>query len=494
MYQKLLKAVTNMGSPRVLLLGDFMLDVYIYGDATRISPEAPVPVLRVVSREYNCGGAGFVAADIAALGGVPVCVGYIGADEHGRMLSRMLEEKGADVSMLVTVKNRPTITKSRLIGLAQHRHKQQIIRFDDEVADPLDEAMQAELLKAYKAKLGGADVVCLQDYNKGVLTPGLCREVIKLARAAGKKVLIDPWPMNDYSKYEGATLVTPNRREASMAVGFEVETLDAARKAAGALKEKLGLEAAVITLDKEGAWLRSDDVDELVPAVPREVYDVSGAGDMVLASLAMTMAAGIDHITSVQIANLAAGVQVEKFGAATVTVDEVVNEIVRLHRGSEGKIRPIDQIAREMEWHRKQGEKIVFTNGCFDVLHRGHTEYLSFCRTCGDIVVLGLNSDRSVKELKGPDRPINNQHDRAAVLASLECVDYVVVFDEATPLELIKLVRPDVLVKGEDWKDKGVVGREFVESYGGKVTLAKLVAGKSSTSTIAKMKGARDER
>jgi D-beta-D-heptose 7-phosphate kinase/D-beta-D-heptose 1-phosphate adenosyltransferase len=489
MYQKLLKAVTNMGSPRVLLLGDFMLDVYIYGDATRISPEAPVPVLRVVGREYNCGGAGFVAADIAALGGVPVCVGYIGADEHGRMLAKMLKEAGADISKLVTVQNRPTITKSRLIGLAQHRHKQQIIRFDDEVADPLDEGMQAEILKSYKEKLAGAEVVCIQDYNKGVLSVGLCREAIRLARSAGKKVLIDPWPMNDYSKYEGATLITPNRREASMAVGFEVETLDAAKKAAGVLCEKLKLDAAVITLDKEGAWLKTGTVDELVPAVPREVYDVSGAGDMVLASLAMTMGAGIDLFTSVQIANLAAGVQVEKFGAATVTVDEVVNEIVRQHRGSTGKVRMMEDMGHELEWHRKQGERIVFTNGCFDVLHRGHTEYLKFCKGCGDIVVVGLNSDRSVKEIKGPDRPINNQHDRAAVLASLESVDYVLVFDEATPLELIKGVRPDVLVKGEDWKDKGVVGSEFVESYGGKVMLAKLVEGKSSTATIKRMKG-----
>ena len=478
----------------MLVLGDFMLDVYIYGDATKISPEAPVPVLRVVRREYNCGGAGFVAADIAALGGEPVCIGYVGVDEHGRMLLKMLKKSGADISRLVTLKNRPTITKSRLIGLAQHIHKQQIIRFDDEVADPLDEEAQAEILKSFKEKLGGADVVCLQDYNKGVLTPELCRQVIKLARAAGKKVLIDPWPMDDYSKYQGATLVTPNRKEASMAVGFEVDTLDAARKAAGVLKKKLGLDAAVITLDKEGCWLKTDKVDELVPAVPREVYDVSGAGDMVLASLAMTMAAGIDYVTSVQIANLAAGVQVEKFGAATVTVDEVVNEIVRLHRSSEGKIRPLENITMEMEWHRKQGEKIVFTNGCFDVLHRGHTEYLKFCKGCGDIVVVGLNSDRSVTEIKGPGRPINNQHDRAAVLASLESVDYVVLFDEATPLELIKKVRPDVLVKGEDWKDKGVVGSEFVESYGGVVKLAKLVEGKSSTETIAKMKGSPQKR
>ncbi len=477
-----------MGSPRILLLGDFMLDVYIYGDATRISPEAPVPVLRVVRREYNCGGAGFVAADIAALGGVPVCVGYIGADEHGRMLSKMLVEAGADISDLVTLASRPTITKSRLIGLAQHRHKQQLMRFDDEVADPLDDRMQERILESYKKKLGAVDAVCIQDYNKGMLSPGLCREAVRLAAAAGKKVLIDPWPMSDYSKYEGATLITPNRREASMAVGFEVESADTARKAAGALKERLGLAAAVITLDKEGAWLKTDTVDELVPAVPREVYDVSGAGDMVLASLAMAMAAGMDYLTSVQIANLAAGVQVEKFGAATVTVDEVVNELVRLHRGSEGKIRPTEHIATEIDWHRKQGQKIVFTNGCFDVLHRGHTEYLKFCKGCGDIVIVGLNSDRSVKEIKGPDRPINNQHDRAAVLASLECVDYVVVFDEATPMDLIMKVRPDVLVKGEDWKEKGAVGSEFVESYGGQVKFARLIQGKSSTDTIAKMK------
>ncbi|HSV26855.1 MAG TPA: D-glycero-beta-D-manno-heptose 1-phosphate adenylyltransferase, partial [Sedimentisphaerales bacterium] len=250
----------------------------------------------------------------------------------------------------------------------------------------------------------------------------------------------------------------------------------------------------VITLDKEGAWLRTGEVDELVPAVPREVYDVSGAGDMVLASLAMTTAAGMDYVTGVQIANLAAGVQVEKFGAATVTVGEVVNEIVRQYGGREGKIRPLEHIEWEMEWHRKHGRKIVFTNGCFDVLHRGHTEYLKFCKECGDVVVVGLNSDRSVKEIKGPDRPINNQHDRAAVLTSLECVDYVVIFDEATPMALIQKVRPDVLIKGEDWKEKGAVGSEFVESYGGQVRFAKLINGKSSTDTIAKMKGSPERR
>jgi D-beta-D-heptose 7-phosphate kinase/D-beta-D-heptose 1-phosphate adenosyltransferase len=403
----------------------------------------------------------------------------------------MLRDKGADTSRLFAMQNRPTITKSRLVGLAQHRHRQQILRFDDEVADPLDAAVQAELLRRYREQLADVDIVCLQDYNKGVLTAEVCREAIRLARAAGRKVVIDPWPMDDYSKYEGATLVTPNRREASMVVGFSVESLDAARRAAGILKDSLKLEAAVITLDREGAWLKTDDVDELVPAVPREVYDVSGAGDMVLATLAMTVAAGIDLETCVHIANLAAGVQVEKFGAATVTVDEVVNEIVRLHRDHIGKVRTIEELEHELEWHRRQGRKIVFTNGCFDVLHRGHTEYLRFCRTCGQVVIVGLNSDRSVREIKGPARPVNNQHDRAAVLASLEFVDYVVIFDEPTPLELIRRVRPDVLVKGEDWKGKGVVGQEFVESYGGEVKLARLVEGKSSTDIIEKIRQTR---
>lgn len=226
----------------------------------------------------------------------------------------------------------------------------------------------------------------------------------------------------------------------------------------------------------------------MVPTVARTVYDVTGAGDVVLATLAVTLAAGCDYVTAVRLANIAGGIEVEKFGVATVSVDEMVNEIISQNRGKAGKIRQLDSLVDELKWHRNQKHAIVFTNGCFDVLHRGHIEFLNFCKSQGDIVVVGLNSDNSVKQIKGPERPINNQHDRAAVLAALESVDYVAVFDEPDPLQIITKVQPDVLVKGEDWATKGVIGRQFVESRGGKVVLAKLVDGKSSTATIEKMK------
>jgi D-beta-D-heptose 7-phosphate kinase/D-beta-D-heptose 1-phosphate adenosyltransferase len=271
-------------------------------------------------------------------------------------------------------------------------------------------------------------------------------------------------------------------------VGFEIKTVSDAAKAAAQLVRKLNLEAVVITLDKEGAYLKSPDFDEHIPTRPRNVYDVTGAGDTVLATLALTIAAGCDYKTAVQLSNITGGIEVEKFGGATVTIDEVIAEIAYLNRGKAGKIQSADSLLAELDWRRKQKQVVVFTNGCFDVIHRGHIEYLKFCKAQGNIVVVGLNSDSSVRTIKGPDRPIHNQLDRAAVLAALETVDYITIFDEPDPLKLIEKVRPDVLVKGQDWEKKGVVGADFVRSYGGKVVLAPLVEGKSSTLVIEKMK------
>ncbi|MHC4645032.1 MAG: D-glycero-beta-D-manno-heptose 1-phosphate adenylyltransferase [Planctomycetota bacterium] len=488
MYEELLKAVTNLGSPKILVVGDLMLDSYIYGDALRISPEAPVPVLKVHKTDYGCGGAGSVAADLAALGALPSCAGVIANDPSGQILKNMLTKTGVDVSAILFVADRPTTSKQRLIGLAQHRHRQQLIRMDEESTAPLSDEQYGRLLKAYEGKLQQVDVLCLQDYNKGLLTQPLCTQMIKMAAAAKKKVLVDPCLTGDYSKYRGATLITPNRKEAAAAVGFEIENTDAAAKAADQLFQRLQLEAVVITLDKEGAYLKTDNVRELVPTMPRSVYDVTGAGDIVLATLAVTLAAGCDYTTAVRLANIAGGIEVEKFGAATVTIEEIINEIIGGQHGKGGKVRSLDSLITELAWRRRQKETIVFTNGCFDVLHLGHVEFLKFCKSQGDLVVVGLNSDTSVKTIKGPGRPLNNQYDRASVLAALETVDYVTVFVEPAPLDLIKEVKPDVLVKGQDWKQKGVVGREFVESYGGKVVLAPLVQGKSSTSVITKMK------
>jgi len=488
MYENLLQTVTNLGSPKVLVVGDFMLDVYVYGDALRISPEAPVPVLKVSKVEYRCGGAGSVATNLAALGAEAHCLGVIGDDRESEILQEKLTETGADITGLFKATNRPTISKQRLIGLAQHLHRQQLIRMDRESVAPLSAQLNEAILQAYKDRLAQMDIVCLQDYNKGLLSASLCKQMIRLASQAKKKVLVDPSLTSDYSKYLGATVITPNRKESSAAVGFEITNQQTAARAAEELARKLKLEAVVITLDKEGAYLHTENNSHIVPTRARSVYDVTGAGDMVLATLAITLAAGCDYEAAVQLSNIAGGIEVEKFGTATVAVEEIVSEIVGQNRGRSGKVRSADSLLGELAPYRRQKKAIVFTNGCFDVLHRGHVEYLEFCRQHGDIVVVGLNSDSSVKMIKGPERPINNQHDRAVVLAALELVDYVTLFDEPDPLNLIKKVRPDVLVKGEDWAQKGVVGREFVESYGGKVVLAPLVEGKSSTVTIEKMK------
>jgi D-beta-D-heptose 7-phosphate kinase/D-beta-D-heptose 1-phosphate adenosyltransferase len=493
MYEKLLKTVTNLGSPNVLVVGDFLLDSYVYGDALRISPEAPVPVLKVVNREYSCGGAGAVVADLAALGANCVCIGVTGRDANGKLLSKLLTEIGADISGIITVSDRPTIDKQRLIGMAQHRHRQQLFRIDEECTEPLDKTGYEKIVRIYKEKLPKADIVCLQDYNKGVLSPQLCGDLIKTATKAGKKVLVDPPATGDYSKFAGACLITPNRVETSEEVGFAIDTIEDASKAADILIKKLKVEAVVITLDKDGAFLKTRQISEHVPTIPRSIYDVTGAGDMVLAMLTASLAAGCDYTVAVQLANIAGGIEVEKFGVVTVTVDEIINEIIAQNHGKTGKIHNIDTLVNELAFHRQQKETIVFTNGCFDVLHRGHIEFLKFCKAEGDVVVLGLNSDSSVKQIKDPGRPINNQHDRAAVLAALETVDYIVIFDEPDPLKTIEKVRPDVLVKGTDWADKGVVGRQFVESSGGKVVLAPLVEGKSSTSTIEKIQSMQDK-
>jgi D-beta-D-heptose 7-phosphate kinase/D-beta-D-heptose 1-phosphate adenosyltransferase len=488
MNENLLKTITNLGSPKVLVVGDFMLDVYIYGDAVKISPEAPVPVLKIAETEHRCGGAGSVAANLAALGAKAYCLGVIGDDRDSEILKTKLIEAGVDIDGLFKAANRPTISKQRLIGLAQHLHRQQLIRIDRESAESLSEELNEAILAAYKDILPKIDMVCLQDYNKGLLSDSLCRQMIRLANQANKKVLVDPCLTSDYSKYIGATAITPNRKESAAAVGFEVTDAETAAKAADYLLQKLQLEAVVITLDKEGAYLKTGEKSLMIPTRPRSVYDVTGAGDMVLATLAAALAAGCDYEAAVQLSNIAGGIEVEKFGTATVTIEEITDEIAGQARGPGGKIHTADSLLNELARHRRQQKTIVFTNGCFDVLHRGHIEYLQFCRQQGDVVVVGLNSDSSVKMIKGSDRPINNQHDRAAILAALEMVDYITVFTEPDPLNLIKKVRPDVLVKGEDWAVKGVVGREFVESYGGKVALAPLVESKSSSATIEKIK------
>ena len=488
MNEPLLKAVSQLGCPKIMIVGDHMLDVYIYGDALRISPEAPVPILKMTNTTQCCGGASSVVADIAALKAQPICLGLVGNDANGQTLIGLLNAIGADTSGILKSADRPTITKTRFIGLAQHRHQQQLFRMDEESTHTLSSDLTNKVQDLFEEKLNTVDVVCLQDYDKGFLNPALCQAMIHLAQQAGKSILVDPAYITDYSKYRGATLITPNRQEASKVVGFDLIEPADFRRAAEQLTSQFDLDACIITLDKEGAYLKTPNKSQLIPTRPRRVYDVTGAGDMVLAMLATSIASGHNYATAARLSNIAGGIEVEKYGVATVTREEIIQDILTQRRGTTGKVCDLTSLLAQLKWYRSQQKKIVFTNGCFDILHRGHVEYLQFCKAQGDVVVVGLNSDASVRTIKGPTRPINNQKDRAAVIVALESVGFVTVFDEADPMNLIRAIRPDVLVKGQDWQDKGVVGADFVKAQGGKVALAPLVKGKSSTAVIEKLK------
>jgi D-beta-D-heptose 7-phosphate kinase/D-beta-D-heptose 1-phosphate adenosyltransferase len=338
MREKLCSTVQKWGSPAILVVGDFMLDTYVYGDASRISPEAPVPVLSVCRTEYRCGGAGSVAADIAALGGRAVCLGVTGRDRNGKILKSLLTKAGVQTKSLFAVPDRPTVSKQRLIGLAQHRHYQQLIRIDHESCRPLPPDQVDMVIRSYKENLNQADIVCLQDYDKGMLSRPVCSEIIQCARQADKGVIVDPALGTDYAKYNGALMVAPNRKEASVAVGFEIKTPHHAARSAKKLMRMFALGAVVITLDKDGAYLKTRDAEKFIPTKTRNVYDVTGAGDIVLAALAMTLARGRDFEAAVQLANIAGGIEVEKFGTAAVTVDEILAELHAQKSRQSGKV------------------------------------------------------------------------------------------------------------------------------------------------------------
>jgi D-beta-D-heptose 7-phosphate kinase/D-beta-D-heptose 1-phosphate adenosyltransferase len=485
---------------RALVVGDFMLDELLFGDAERLSADAPVPVLLVRSREHRPGGSANVCLDLAALRGSVVALGVVGCDDAGLKLRKSLESAGVDASGLIEDDSRPTTRKLNLIGLAQARHPQKMFRVDFESAAALSEDVTHRLLEAFDRLLPTCDVVCIEDYNKGVCSNRLCREVISRARAKGKGVYVDPARLSDYSKYAGATVITPNRTEAETATALRTPAqgdaqANAAHNAelAHRLLEKLDLDAVVLTLDKHGALLLERGGRALaVPTQARQVYDVTGAGDMFLAALAAARANGCAWPDATRFANAAAGLEVEIFGVEPIALEKVHVEILSRSREERGKLRSWDEACLEVAAARLAGRKVVFTNGCFDLLHSGHVTLLEKARAAGGpgaLLVVGLNDDASVRRLKGPTRPVNTQEDRARVLGALESVGCVVVFGEDTPLKLIETIRPDVLVKGADYTRETVVGASFVESIGGRVELVNLVEGKSTTAALKKLGG-----
>jgi D-beta-D-heptose 7-phosphate kinase / D-beta-D-heptose 1-phosphate adenosyltransferase len=488
MSTRLIELVENLPSSRVVLLGDLMLDRYLYGNAERLSPEAPVPVLHYQKEELRLGGAGGVAANLAALGAVVRVVGVVGDDDNGQQVKRQLIECGADPGTLVHAKGRPTISKVRLVGLAQHRHPQQMMRLDFEELSAMPEELSRQVVETLDRVLREADMLCIEDYNKGLLSPELCRRAIELARQRGLPVMIDPANIADYAKYANATALKMNRIETEKATGLPCGNEPQYAAAATRLIEKLNLEAVVITLDKNGAYLATKAGERRwLRTRQRHVYDVTGAGDMVLAMLAVARAAGADWADAVALANVAGGLEVEKFGSIPVTPAEIIQELFSEAHEHMGKERTLERLLPELAHHRASGKRIVFTNGCFDLVHLGHVKYFQFAKSQGDLLVVGVNTDESIQRLKGPKRPIVAEQDRIGVLEELESIDYLIRFGDDTPRRLIEMIRPDVLVKGADYTKERVVGWDLVEGYGGRVALAPLIDGRSTSALIRRI-------
>lgn len=466
-------------TPRILVIGDMMIDHYLWGGCERISPEAPVQVVDIARETTVLGGAGNVINNLVALGASVSVAGVIGDDENGAELSSMLKKIGVDDTGLTLQNGRKTSKKSRIIA-----SNQQILRYDRESKDPISPSSEEALLAYVKGKIGACDTVILSDYGKGVLTDAVAQGVIAAARDAGKKVLVDP-KGKDYSKYRGAYLLTPNRKEASEATGIAIRDDESLRRALLALKEVCDLECSMITLSEDGIAI-FDHSMRRYPTVAKEVYDVTGAGDTVIASLSYALSCGLGIDEAAPFANHAAAVVVGKIGSATVTLDEIDAYESSLRQStSDVHIKSHEEIARIAQRLKKEGKTVVFTNGCFDILHVGHVKYLQEAKSYGDVLIVGLNSDSSVRTLKGPKRPVNPEEDRAYILAALESVDYVVLFSDETPYELIKSISPDILVKGGDYEGKTVVGAEFARE----LRLVSFVDGKSTTATIERISG-----
>ncbi|EPR44135.1 Bifunctional protein hldE [Desulfovibrio sp. X2] len=478
-----LSAVPDFSEITVVVLGDVMLDQYVWGDVSRISPEAPVQVVRVDRKSYTLGGAGNVAANLAGLGCRTVCLGTRGDDEAGRILVETMGELPVN-AILTGVPGRPTTIKTRVMSRGQ-----QLLRLDEEQVGVLSEEVYDSLRAALADALAEAGALILSDYGKGVFNAFLAQEAVDMCRARGIPVLVDPKGA-DWTRYQGATCITPNTAEFLQVAQFNPDDeADLAARAATAINA-FSLTHLMVTRGARGLSLFTRGGAPLhIPAEAREVFDVSGAGDTVIATLAAGLAAGLSAQEAAGLANAAAGVVVGKLGTQPIHRAELEESLLRREVGCGHKIRSRERAAQAASAWRKAGERVVFTNGCFDILHVGHISLLHQAAALGDRLVVGLNTDASVRRLKGESRPVLPEDERAALLAALECVDMVVHFDEDTPLELITAIEPDVLVKGGDYTVETVVGHELVLERGGRVEIVPLLNGKSTSGIIAKLKG-----
>jgi D-beta-D-heptose 7-phosphate kinase/D-beta-D-heptose 1-phosphate adenosyltransferase len=460
--------------PKILVIGDLIVDHYLWGSCERISPEAPVQLVNVKSESVTLGGAGNVVNNLKVLGAQVDIISVIGSCEVSDELKNLLKKIEVGSQYLITQEDRITSKKSRIIAA-----QQQVVRYDRENSDEINIESQKLILKSFSSIIDNYDIVILSDYSKGVLTSNLTKSLIVIANKANKKVLVDPKGL-DYSKYKGAYLLTPNKKEASEATRVTIKDNASLTKAITQLQTEYDLDISLITLSSQGVAIY-DETFRIHPTIAREVFDVTGAGDTVLASLGFALACGYQIDDAVKFSNLAAGVVVGKIGSATATLNEIIEYESSINQSSsDAHIKTLKEIIILSGELKSRDKKIIFTNGCFDILHAGHVRYLETAKSYGDILILGLNSDRSVSALKGKSRPINTQLDRAYILAALEAVDYVVVFDEDTPYNLIKAVKPHILIKGADYKGKVVVGQDIADE----LKLVEFVDGKSTTTTI----------
>ncbi|HVY23290.1 MAG TPA: D-glycero-beta-D-manno-heptose-7-phosphate kinase [Steroidobacteraceae bacterium] len=482
-YNSLVDLLDEFHRAHVLVLGDVMLDRFVYGVVERISPEAPIPVMSVQNVSDMPGGAANVARNVAALGAQCTLIGVVGDDGSAADLQQQLASTPSIAVQLIADASRPTTVKTRYVA-----ERQQMLRADRESSEPVAAAVAAEVLVAFRQALPHVQVVVLSDYAKGLLTDDLTQQVITLARQSGKPVIVDP-KTRLFSKYRGATVLTPNRHELQIACGAECITDMQVVNGAHQILDAGICDAMVVTRSADGmSVIRKDTTTAHLHTAAREVFDVSGAGDTVLAVLSLGLAIGGELIDVARIANAAAGIVVGKPGTAVVSTGEIIASINEpVPAGSTEKIFTLQRVMQQVQSWRDRGLKVAFTNGCFDLLHPGHISLLEQARATADKLIVGLNADLSVRRLKGTGRPVQSEISRATVLSSLKTVDAVVIFSEDTPLELIKSLQPDVLVKGADYTVDTVVGADIVQSYGGRVVLAELVAGQSTTNTINRM-------
>lgn len=472
-------------APKILVVGDLMLDRYYTGTVDRISPEAPVPILHVRQTFDRPGGAGNVAVNVAAMGGGTTLVGAIGADASGRRLREVLEADGVRCGSLVIADSIPTTVKTRLI--AGHN---QIARFDEEGF--LDDAVvRGALVERIRAAIAMADLVLVSDYCKGAGDEVVSRAAIQGSRDRGIPVIVDS-KSHDYAKFRGATVITPNRNEATAAAGFPIRTPEDGIRAAGTIRERYGIGIVVVTLGEQGMVFVTGDESAVIPTQARQVYDVTGAGDSVVAALSVALGRGMPIRESCLLANAAAGLQVARVGTSRISWAEMVAAVEPRASASTAKIVSRDEMRRVVQAARAEGKRIGFTNGCFDILHRGHVALLEAAARECDLLVVGVNSDASVARLKGPTRPLVPAVERQAVLAGLAAVALVCEFQEDTPLELIQAVEPDVLVKGGDYTPDQIVGADVVRARGGRVVTPLFVPGASTTALVERLRALPD--